>query len=667
MFALTSTADSYYWDSNGVAVGIGSTVGGNLDWLSNSWATGGSGTLATGPWPNVESGTMHQAVFQGTAGTVSINADVFANALQFETNNYLIDSTGGTLHLVGDDPRIEVNLGGSNQVVTVSSPIAGDSGLTLSGNSLPGSPKFLVLANADADAPNSFNGPLVIEAGGALRLSGGVGNEQIPDDVDLMVSGVIDFNTFGGASDGKREKVRNVTVAGNAASFTVGNESDFVVNSAEATANGTGQGIAINGSDGHALQPHVPGRFIINGWADGAGHLTLENGRVRINTTTSSFGVGGRVLLAGNIYSSGDSQIWNHNGGPVTPEDHVFTNKALDFTSPAHEIHVMNGALSLTSRVAIQPLDVTSTVPGGTTLTKTGAGTLVYEHAIQSSFTGTNRIAEGILRLGANERLANESTVEVAGGTLDLQGFSERIDAFVLEAGSVTGSGAARLISRAFDVRGGTVGVRLSGLANLTKSTSGLVELQAANSYFGDTAIEEGVLRLHAASLSDGADVYLSTGSTLDLSFLGMDVVDSLFVDGVSQLAGTWGSPTSAADHRSSLFAGDGVLQVTTFIAPPLPGDYNVDHVVDAADYTVWRDNLGTTAPLPNDPIGGEIGIAQYDQWRQNFGSTNVGSGSAMPVPEPTAILAAMLGLALSSTGFSRPGRYCSSLPPMVR
>ena len=32
--------------------------------------------------------------------------------------------------------------------------------------------------------------------------------------------------------------------------------------------------------------------------------------------------------------------------------------------------------------------------------------------------------------------------------------------------------------------------------------------------------------------------------------------------------------------------------------APALPGDYNGDHVVDAADYTVWRDNLNTSVDV---------------------------------------------------------------------
>jgi hypothetical protein len=66
-----------------------------------------------------------------------------------------------------------------------------------------------------------------------------------------------------------------------------------------------------------------------------------------------------------------------------------------------------------------------------------------------------------------------------------------------------------------------------------------------------------------------------------------------------------------------------------------LAGDYNHDGVVDAADYTVWRNWLGTTiyevvAGLPGD--GNEDGVvnqADYDLWRANFGATLAGSGTA--------------------------------------
>jgi hypothetical protein len=47
-----------------------------------------------------------------------------------------------------------------------------------------------------------------------------------------------------------------------------------------------------------------------------------------------------------------------------------------------------------------------------------------------------------------------------------------------------------------------------------------------------------------------------------------------------------------------------------------LAGDFNQDGIVDAADYTVWRDNVGMPAgALMNDPTGIVIGDAQFNVW----------------------------------------------------
>lgn len=75
------------------------------------------------------------------------------------------------------------------------------------------------------------------------------------------------------------------------------------------------------------------------------------------------------------------------------------------------------------------------------------------------------------------------------------------------------------------------------------------------------------------------------------------------------------------------------------FVAPVLlAGDYNQSGIVDAADYSVWRDNLGGPAgSLPNDADGGTIGLAQYATWKANFGMSLSSAGHH--VPEPISVL----------------------------
>jgi hypothetical protein len=68
---------------------------------------------------------------------------------------------------------------------------------------------------------------------------------------------------------------------------------------------------------------------------------------------------------------------------------------------------------------------------------------------------------------------------------------------------------------------------------------------------------------------------------------------------------------------------------------PFLLGDYNRDGAVDAADYTVWRDNLGTGNSLPNDATPEGVTLVDFDVWKANFGlSSGSGSAATNAVPE---------------------------------
>lgn len=79
-----------------------------------------------------------------------------------------------------------------------------------------------------------------------------------------------------------------------------------------------------------------------------------------------------------------------------------------------------------------------------------------------------------------------------------------------------------------------------------------------------------------------------------------------------------------------------------------LAGDYNDDGVVNAADYTSWRDALGQSITLPNETVTpGMVTVEDYNEWKANFGA---GSGAGGAVPEPTTIGLALL---MSATLFS--------------
>lgn len=69
---------------------------------------------------------------------------------------------------------------------------------------------------------------------------------------------------------------------------------------------------------------------------------------------------------------------------------------------------------------------------------------------------------------------------------------------------------------------------------------------------------------------------------------------------------------------------------VIEYVSDAQPGDYNEDGVVDAADYTVWRDGDS----LDSSPAG-------YDLWRSNYGVSAAAPWppTQQPAPEPTAAM----------------------------
>ncbi len=80
---------------------------------------------------------------------------------------------------------------------------------------------------------------------------------------------------------------------------------------------------------------------------------------------------------------------------------------------------------------------------------------------------------------------------------------------------------------------------------------------------------------------------------------------------------------------------------------PPLLGDYNRNNVVDLADYTVWRDNLGS-AVLPYHSADGNgdgrIALDDHLVWKSRFGQ-RAASPAAAAMVESAATSSTSLAL----------------------
>lgn len=83
------------------------------------------------------------------------------------------------------------------------------------------------------------------------------------------------------------------------------------------------------------------------------------------------------------------------------------------------------------------------------------------------------------------------------------------------------------------------------------------------------------------------------------------------------------------------------VYALSEELTVPLPGDYNPDGTVDAADYTVWRNALGQTGSglAADGDLSGVVDRGDFIVWKTNFGATaSSGSPSNTSLPEPSAV-----------------------------
>ena len=162
-------------------------------------------------------------------------------------------------------------------------------------------------------------------------------------------------------------------------------------------------------------------------------------------------------------------------------------------------------------------------------------------------------------------------------------------------------------------------GVTLSGTATLTatgapstltgviggidgtllKDGTGMLTLQSANIYSGDTLVQSGTLSIVSAYLADASNVKLDIsglGGTLNLNTSSaVDTIKKLYINGALQLAGLWGAIGSSAPHQSSFITGSGELSVTEGLITTVDGVWASNTVGN----TLWSDAGNWTGGKP--------------------------------------------------------------------
>jgi autotransporter-associated beta strand protein len=512
---LVSASDfaNQYWDGTST-VADGTIHGGSGTWdnVLTNWTNAGA-TVNT-PW------NQGVAIFEGTAGTVTLEDNIHFSGMEFMTGGYVIRAGGAQTLIAAPATTIDVDPG---LTATISAPIVDGAGpaaiaLTDSGT--------LILTGT-----NSYSGGTTIAAGtlqlGTAGTSGAitgiVTNNGVFNIVKTNGAGLTAIiNNGNGVFEGAMTNFLNANTAGSGTiTNTNGGVTEFLNTSTAGRTtitSDTGGGTVFENTStagGATIIDKSGGvtQFLSSSTAGSANVSADSGGVIQFYNTSSAGGAkltvnSGGVIEFTNSSSAGSTTITTNSNGYtffegtssgfrariITNAGGTFDISALSSTGIGVGSIEGAGTYFLGSKMlTVGGNDLTTTVSGaiedggisgraGGALTKVGAGVLTLTGA--NNYSGSTTIAAGTLQIGN-------------GGT----------------TGSIV-TNVADNAALVFD-RADTVAFAgaISGTGTLAQNGSGTLVLRGANTYRGNTNVNAGTLLVNG-SLGTGR-VTVASGATL--------------------------------------------------------------------------------------------------------------------------------------------------------
>jgi len=497
------------WGSAGRSFGqqYFSNVGGTQVWDS---ATANWGIVSGGAYDTAW--TSGDAIFEGTAGTVTVDA-VSANSLTFTIAGYKL--MGGNITLTGPTNTVMVG------TVTNASTLSGTAGLVKTGNGT------LILASAT----NLYSGGTLVSggtlqinsdgqlsaAGESLTLAGGTFRNTSPLSTTYRP---MTLGAGGGTISLGSYLNYNGPITGGAGLFVSG--SDFILSPPSANNIGT---LTMSGSRLFINNP--------NAMANNMAILITNTARLAFQSTAPTSFTNPVTFSSGCGFCARASNITLNTTNCTFPASGAFMFNVDDaYTHPLQVVGswpTLTGGLSIqvgggnTNVGAVGAATINAPLTGPYSVTKTGTstspGTLIL--AASNTFSGLI-ISSGTVKVGHVNALGITNVTVNPGGTLDLAGYSPQIRGIydssslgAVTSGVITNSGSLATLSiiRANYGFGGTI----AGAINLLVPAGGgsYQVLSGNNTYTGTTTVISGSLEVWNTNVlgSISAGTSLTNGS----------------------------------------------------------------------------------------------------------------------------------------------------------
>ena len=551
-YAPQAAAVDRYWDVNGGSAGSGGT--GTWNTSLQYWNAASDGVA--GPFFAWNNAGLDNAIFAGTAGTVTLGAPVTANAITFNTVGYTL--TGGTLTLAGTTPTI-------TGAGTISSVIAGTAGLTKAGGGalgLSGANTFSgginvaggsVSVSNDAALGAASNGltmaagtglgasaalastRVVTLTGGTVSLAGvGVGSARFTGTANLSIGGNVTMSNAASDYDG-------VTTFGGGGSYgftSIGNLGEASSLGAPTTAANGVVNVVAGGGLGGTLYYSGDGDVSNRNFQFGN---TSSGGTALRNTGTGTLVLNGNMNMSGSwtlahsfVAQTADMQVLGVISSPTS-------TRTIGYSGGAGRSITLGGANTYSGPSTINTITVYAPVLADAgTNSSFGTGTVGNLNLQNGTlrYTGGTTSSNRTITSDGTNTFANDGTggVSLTGQVAFVAGGTDTLNLAGTYAGTNTVSGV------------------ISSTGNLVANGSGNWVLSGTNTYAGTTTVQAGTLTAGNADAFGVSKGLIVNGGTLDLNSLAITAPSLSGTGGVVQLGS--GSLTLNASTGSAAYGG---------------------------------------------------------------------------------------------------------------